>query len=326
MDTWKKWLITGVVFALFLVTPLVLNLGTYILNILVTLFIFIVLAQSWNLIGGYTGQINLGLAGFFGCGVLVTHLLWSAGVPFYVAIFASCLAALVLAAIISVPTLRLKGMYFAIGTLALAEVLKIVVGNIFTGDMQVPGSYVTGYSIELRYYIGLGAATIATVVVYFVVNSKMGLAMVAIRDNEEAALTTGVNVFKYKVLASLISALLTGLGGGVYGFFRLSYYNMSHVFNSDWTFEPLMAVIIGGTGTLIGPVLGSIFLVILREIFALTLGEAHLIIFGILFVLVVLYFPYGLVGSIDRIRQIMTRVGWSISKARQKLLGKLSEH
>lgn len=298
----------GIILALFLLTPLILNLGTYIMNILVTLFIFIVLAQSWNLIGGYTGQINLGLAAFFGCGVLVTHLLWSAGVPFYAAILASCLAALVLAVMISVPTLRLRGMYFAIGTLALAEVLKIVIGNIFTGDMQVPTSYLTGYSIGLRYYVGLTAATMATIVVYLVTHSKMGLAMVAIRDDESAALTTGVNVFKYELLASLISSLLAGLAGGVYGFFMLSYYNMSVVFSTDWTFEPLMAVIIGGTGTLMGPVVGSMFLIILREIFALTLGEAHLIVFGILFILVVLYFPFGLAGALDRFRQLIVRM------------------
>ncbi len=308
MKTWKRPLMPGIILALFVVTPLILNLGTYIMNILVTLFIFIVLAQSWNLIGGYTGQINLGLAAFFGCGVLVTHLLWSAGVPFYAAILASCLAALVLAVMISVPTLRLRGMYFAIGTLALAEVLKIVIGNIFTGDMQVPTSYLTGYSIGLRYYVGLTAATMATIVVYLVTHSKMGLAMVAIRDDESAALTTGVNVFKYEVLASLISSLLAGLAGGVYGFFMLSYYNMSVVFSTDWTFEPLMAVIIGGTGTLMGPVVGSMFLIILREIFALTLGEAHLIVFGILFILVVLYFPFGLAGALDRFRQLVVRM------------------
>jgi branched-chain amino acid transport system permease protein len=125
-----------------------------------------------------------------------------------------------------------------------------------------------------------------------------------------------VNIFKYKVLALLISAFLAGLAGGVYAFFQLSFWQLSVVFSPIWTFEPLMATAIGGTGTLIGPVLGSIFLVVLSEIFALTLGEAHLIIFGVLFILVVLYFPYGLAGAVDRVRQVMVRVRRSKPKAR----------
>jgi branched-chain amino acid transport system permease protein len=120
-------------------------------------------------------------------------------------------------------------------------------------------------------------------------------------------------------LTLLISAFLAGLGGGVYAFFRLSFYSISLVFSPLWTFEPLMAAMIGGAGTLVGPIIGSFFLVILSEIFALKLGEAHLIIFGILFILVVLYFPYGLVGSVDRVRQVMARVSRSrLWKAKQQ--------
>ncbi|MBA7574987.1 hypothetical protein ES708_16803 [subsurface metagenome] len=313
---WRKLLIVGVVCALFIVLPMVMELGTNILNLMVMLFIFIVLSQSWNLMGGYAGQINLGLAAFFGCGVLVTHFTWSAEVPIYLAVITGGISAVFLAALIGLPTLRLKGIYFAIGTLAFAEVLRIVVGNIFTTWVKMPSSYVFNYDLIPRYYLGLVVALIAVAVVYFVTNSKLGLAMVAVRDDEVAAQVTGVNTFKCKVLALLISAFLAGLGGGVYAFFRLSFYSISLVFSPLWTFEPLMAVMIGGAGTLVGPIIGSFFLVILSEVFALTLGEAHLILFGILFILVVLYFPSGLVGSVDRVRQVMARVSRSISKAR----------
>jgi len=313
---WKKLLITGVVAAIFILLPLVMEIGTSIMNLLVLLFTFIILAQSWNLMGGYTGQINLGLAAFFGCGVLVTHFIWKAEVPIYLAVIAGGVSAVVLAVVIGLPTLRLKGVYFAIGTLALAEVCRIVVGNIFTRMVQMPGSYAVTYSLIPRYYLGLIVAVIAIAVVYLVTNSKLGLAMVAVRDDEVAAQVTGVNTFKYKVLALLISAFLAGLAGGVYAFFRLSFMYITAVFSPLWTFESLMAVMIGGAGTLFGPVIGSIFLVVLSEIFALTLGEAHLILFGILFILVVLYFPFGLVGSVDRVRQVMVRVSRSICKAR----------
>jgi len=308
---WKKLLPSGVVVAACIVLPMVMEIGTNILNLMVMLFIFIILSQSWNLMGGYTGQINLGLAAFFGCGVLATHFLWKAEVPIYLAVLAGGVATMVLAVIIGLPTLRLRGVYFAIGTLAFAEVLRIVVGNIFTTWVKMPGSYVATYSLLPRYYLGLVIALIAIAVVYFVTNSKLGLAMVAVRDDEEAAQVTGVNTFKYKVLTLLISAFLAGLGGGVYAFYRLSFYTMSQVFSPLWTFEPVMAVMIGGAGTLLGPIIGSFFLVILSEIFALKLGEAHLIIFGILFILVVLYFPYGLVGSVDQVRQVMARVSRS---------------
>jgi branched-chain amino acid transport system permease protein len=312
---WNKLLIIGALVIVFIVPPMVMEIGTAVMNLLIILFIFIILSQSWNLMGGYTGQINLGLAAFFGSGLLVTHYIWKAGIPIYFAVVAGGLSAVVLAGIIGLPTLRLKGAYFAIGTFALAEVCRIVVGNMFARMVKMPGSYAIDYSLIPRYYLGLIVAIIAVAVVYWVTHSKAGLAMVAIRDDEQAAQVTGVNTFKYKVYSLLISSFLAGLAGGVYAFLRLSFHNITAVFSPIWTFEPLMAAVIGGAGTLIGPMIGSVFLVVLSEIFALTLGEAHLILFGLLFILVVMYFPYGFVGSVDQIRRMMSRFGWSISKA-----------
>jgi len=311
---WNKLLIAGLIAIVFIVLPMVMEIGTAVMNLLIMLFIFIILSQSWNLMGGYTGQINLGLAAFFGCGLLVTHYLWKAGVPIYFAVVAGGLSAVVLAGMIGLPTLRLKGAYFAIGTFALAEVCRIVVGNMFARMVKMPGSYAIDYSLIPRYYLGFIVAMMTIALVYFVTHSKIGLAMVAVRDDEQAAQVTGVNTFKYKVYALVMSSFLAGLAGGVYAFLRLSFHNITAVFSPIWTFEPLMAAIIGGAGTLTGPIIGSVFLVVLSEIFALTLGEAHLIIFGLLFILVVMYFPYGLVGSVDRIRGMMARAGWKTSK------------
>jgi len=301
------------------VLPMVMEMGTATMNLLIMLFIFIILSQSWNLMGGYTGQINLGLAAFFGCGLLVTHFIWKAEIPIYLAVVAGGLSAMVLAGMIGLPTLRLKGAYFAIGTFALAEVCRIVVGNIFDRMVKMPGSYAIDYSLIPRYYLGLVVAMITTALVYFVTHSKVGLAMVAVRDDEQAAQVTGVNTFKYKVYALLISSFMAGLAGGVYAFLRLSFHNITAVFSPIWTFEPLMAAVIGGAGTLIGPIIGSVFLVVLSEVFALTLGEAHLILFGLLFILVVMYSPYGLIGSVARIRKSVNRADCGILKAGQKL-------
>jgi branched-chain amino acid transport system permease protein len=272
------------------------------MNIMVTLFTYIILAQSWNLIGGYTGQINLGIVAFFGISTMVTHFLWKAGLPIYLAMSAGCLSSVVLAMLIGLPTLRLRGMYFAVGTLALAQAAQTIVANIFTRQVSMPGSLSSTYSLTPRYYMGLLLVAVAIVVVALVTRSKLGLAMTAIRDDEQAAQVTGVKVFKYKVIALVISAILAGLAGGLYAFVRLSFWQISAVFSPGWTFDAVLAVVIGGAGTLFGPVIGSVFLVVLSEIFANTLGQAHLIIFGFLFILVVLFLPQGLVGGVDLVR------------------------
>jgi branched-chain amino acid transport system permease protein len=142
---------------------------------------------------------------------------------------------------------------------------------------------------------------IAIGLVHIVERSRIGLAMVAIRDDEEAARVTGVRVFRYKMIALVISAVLAGLAGGLYGYVRLSFWQVSTVFSPSWTFDALLSVVVGGAGTLFGPVIGSLFLVVLSEIFANTLGQAHLIIFGFLFILVVLFLPQGLMGGADLI-------------------------
>jgi branched-chain amino acid transport system permease protein len=305
--TWRKLSISGLILLIMIVVPMFLDLGTGIMNQLVTLFIYILLAQSWNLIGGYTGQINLGIAAFFGCSVMVTHFIWVAGVPIIPAALAGSISTLILAVIIGIPTLRLKGTYFAVGTLALAQALQVILQNIFNRSIAAPGSYVQSYNINLRYYLGLAAVAIVIATVYYIRRSKLGLAIVSIRDDEQAAQVTGVNTFKYKVISLLISASIAGLAGGLYAYFRLFFYYTADLFGLAWTFSAVMAVIIGGGGTLLGPVLGSIFLVILGYIFSLTLGQANLIVFGFLFIVVMLFMPQGIMGGVDSFRPWLSR-------------------
>jgi branched-chain amino acid transport system permease protein len=304
---WKKLTAPALVLLIMVLVPMFVNLGTGIMNQLVTLFIYMLLAQSWNLIGGYTGQINLGIAAFFGCSVMVTHFIWVAGVPIIPAVLVGSISTLILAVIIGIPTLRLKGTYFAVGTLALAQALQVILQNIFNRSIAAPGKYVQAYNINLRYYLGLTAVAIVLVAIYYIRRSKVGLAMVSIRDDEQAAQVTGVNTFKYKVISLLISASIAGLAGGVYAYFRLFFYYTSDLFGLAWTFSAVMAVIIGGGGTLLGPVLGSIFLVILGYIFSLTLGQANLIVFGFLFIVVMLFMPQGIMGGVDLFRPWLSR-------------------
>jgi branched-chain amino acid transport system permease protein len=298
----------------FIVLPLVTDLGSSTMNLLIMLFVYIILSQSWNLLGGFTGQVNLGSAAFFGCGVLITHLLWKAGTPIAVSILAGALSAAVMAAIIGLPTLHLRGAYFAIGTIALAEALRIVVGNIFPSSLSLPSEFTANFNVFSRYYLGLAVAAFTLLAIYLIVKSRFGLSMVCVRDDEEAAQATGINTFKTKLISLFISAFLAGLAGGVYCFNRFYFHHISAVFEPIWTFEPLMAVVIGGAGTLMGPIIGSAFLVVLSEVFAETLGEAHLIIFGVLLIVVVLRSPGGLVGWIHWKRKTM--------EGAQKIMGK----
>jgi len=302
----NAFVIGGIIVLVFVLLPQVANLGNYILSLLFTLFIYIILAQSWNLLGGYAGQFNLGLAAYFGTGVLSWSLLYFAGVPPYVAMLAGGVAAVILACIIGIPTLRLKGIYFAIGTLALAEALRITVGNFFPASVYVPPTYWSNYSIIERYYVGLVLVILTITTVYTMVNSEVGLALKSIRDDEDAAKATGVNPAKYKIFVFVISSFLVGLAGGVFSYYR-GVITPVYQFLPDWTFGPLVAACIGGLGTITGPILGSIIFVLLQEFFSQTIGKAHFIVTGIFFILVILFLPRGLVQSGASIRRLLGR-------------------
>ena len=246
--------------------------------------------------GGYAGQFNLGLAAYFGSGVLVYSMIYAAGFAYYVAMLAGGLVAMFLAFIIGISTLRLKGIYFSIGTLALAEALRITIGNMFPITVYSPPNYWASYSLAKGYYLGLGLAIIAMAMTYMVVNSRLGMAFRAIRDDEDAAMATGVNPTKYKILVFAISSFFIGLAGGVFGFYRGSILPVEQ-FSPLWTFDPLIAACIGGSSTLSGPIWGCILLVILRDLLSRTMGHAHFIVTGGIFILVILFFPGGIIES-----------------------------
>ena len=209
----KGLIISGIVILLFALVPLVA--GTeHTLNLFILLFITIILAQSWNVLGGYAGQISLGNAAFFGVGALSFHFLaWRGGFPFYIALFAGGGAAVLLASFIGSPALRFRGAYFAMGTLALAEALRITIGNLFPLTVYIPTAHIVSYKLLSRYYLALMVALITQGLAYFMIRSKIGLAIMSIRDNDEAADASGVNLFKYKFIALAFSSFFSGLAG-----------------------------------------------------------------------------------------------------------------
>jgi branched-chain amino acid transport system permease protein len=272
--------------------PLVLPLG-YITDILFYVFLYILLGQGFNVLAGYTGLVSLGQAAFFGMGALVARMVWISGLPFYLAIAAGGFASMGVSAIIGFPCLRLRGAYFSMGTLALTIICNLMASNVFITESFLPPAYMAGYSTLVRYYAGLVLALASTVMVYRLANSKLGMGMVAVREDEDAARSLGVYVFRRKLQALLISAFTTGVAGGLFAFYQVALYYYQG-FSPLWSFDAILVTFIGGSGTIFGPVFGAVFYVGLKEIFALTLGKGHVVVFGIIFILVVLFLPRGL--------------------------------
>jgi branched-chain amino acid transport system permease protein len=277
-----------------------------LLNLGVQIFLAVVLAQSWNLLGGYAGQINLGHAAFFGLGALVTRTLWVGGMPLVLGLIGGALVAMLFGLAIGIPAFRLRGAYFAIGTLGLAEILRITVGNILPQISTIPASELASYSILPRYYLTLAMAILCVALVALLIPSRVGLGIRAVREDEAAAEATGVGALRHKLLALALSTALVGLAGGAFAYYHVSYYPQ-HTFSPAWTFDAVLMSFIGGVGTVHGPVLGALFYVILKEVLAIRWVEFHLIIFGVLFILVVLFLPGGLVEAWQRARRLVSR-------------------
>lgn len=303
-----KWPAAGVALAAAFAALPVLTTRSDLLNLGVQIFLAVVLAQSWNLLGGYAGQINLGHAAFFGLGALVTRSLWVGGAPLVAGLIGGAVVALLFGLLVGIPAFRLRGAYFAIGTLGLAEILRITVGNLLPQISTIPAAALASYSILPRYYLTLGLAMLSIAIVGLLVPTRAGLGIRAVREDEAAAEATGVGALRHKLLALALSTMLAGLAGGAFAYYHVSYYPQ-HTFSPVWTFDAVLMSYIGGVGTVRGPVLGALFYVVLREWLAEKLVEFHLVIFGVLLMLVVLFLPGGLVEAWSRLRDLMDRSG-----------------
>jgi len=278
------------------------------LNLLFLIYLYVTMAQSWNILAGYAGQINLGHAAFFGVGAWTTRGLWTdQDVPFLAAFLMGGIVAMVFAIVFGIVTFRLRGVYFAIGTLALAEALRITVANLLPNIESLPGPTIARYELEPRYYLALGLAIFAATLVSVLPRTRISLGILAVREDEMAAEASGVSPMLHKLIALALSSFLAGLAGGTFAFYHVSYYP-TFTFSPVWTFDAVLATFIGGIGTVAGPVVGGVFFVFVRERLAVSLVEFHQIFFGILFILVVLVLPGGLVEAWLRLRLLVMRL------------------
>jgi len=277
-----------------------------LLNLGVVFLLSVALAQSWNVVGGLAGQVNLGHAAFFGLGALVARTLWIQGWPILLALGAGATVATAAGVLVGLVAFRLRGAYFAIGTLALAEGLRLSVGNVLPEISTLPAATIAGYRLTARYYAALGLALASVAVVAALVASRLGLGMQAVREDEAAAEAAGVGTLGVKLRAVAVSTALAGLAGGLFAYYHISYYPQ-HGFSPTWTFDAVLITFIGGVGTVHGPVLGAAFYVLLKEYLAVRWVDAHLLIFGALFVVIVLLLPGGLVEAGQRLTRRRAR-------------------
>jgi branched-chain amino acid transport system permease protein len=297
------------ILALLLVLPLFPTiLNSYAVTILTLIFFYGFLGQSWNIVGGYAGQLSAGHAAFVGVGAYTSAVLSvQYGITPWIGMFAGALLAAVLGAVIGYLGFRfgLRGFYFVLLTVAFAEVCRIVATNTdaiggalglyitFTGDprqfqFQDPRAH---------YYIALAFLLVATAIVALLERRRFGMYLGAIREDETASEALGVNAFRMKLLAMVLSSFLTGLGGTFYAFYLLSL-QPGAVFGIPLSVEIVIRPIVGGAGTVLGPIIGSFILTPLGELSRYYFGQggfhgAHLIVYGALLIAVVLFLPQG---------------------------------
>jgi len=306
MKNMRALIITALVTLGIAALPLVLDAETSaVIYFLFLAFIYVGIAQAWNLVGGYTGQISLGGHAFFGLGAYTTGLIWlhdltKTGYYFDpVTMILSGLVPAVVAILIGIPLLsRLRGDYFALGTLGVGQAIKILFtkGGDFTkgaDGLHLPSRVYT--SMKPYYWTGLLLAVLSTAVVYFMIKSRSGLALRAIREDETSSASHGVPVLRYKIISLAIAAFLAGLCGSLNGIY-LFHINPASVFNLDWTLYPILICVIGGTGTIFGPVIGAFFMTVVFAIADIFFVQMHAVLAGLLIIAVMRFMPNGLIG------------------------------
>jgi branched-chain amino acid transport system permease protein len=269
--------------------------------------------MAWNLLGGFCGQVSFGHAAFFGVGAYTAGMLYSKlGISGWWGIPASVAVVAVFALGIGWICLRLRGPYFALATLALGVIFRIVAENLvgFTGgDLGIMLRERTWIEKTWYYEIILLLAVAAYMTVRQVIGSKLGYYFVAIREDQDAAESLGINTTLYKTIALVLSGVLTGLAGAFYTNY-MGYIDPKVVFAlHDISIITIMVVMVGGAATFGGPVVGAVIMVLLAEMIRSIpkLGTAHHTFFGILLIVIIIFLPNGIVGDFGKIRRLFGR-------------------
>jgi branched-chain amino acid transport system permease protein len=272
----------------------------YAVSVLLLICLYVTLASMWNLLAGYSGLISLGQQMFIGVGgYTIAVLTLYHGLPIFLAAFLGGVVSVLLAFLISRPLFRMKGVYFAIGTWIIAEALGICFSNWgyvrYGMGLFIQAAY--KLSIPTIYYAALALSVASVALVYVLLRSNLGLALMAIRDDDSASEAIGVNIFLCKFVCFLLSAFVTGVTAGIL-YLNTIFIQPFEAFGIGWTVKLLFIVIIGGLGTVAGPIAGAIVYVMLQQYLSEYVGF-NLIILGTITILVLFFAPKGLVGTLQ---------------------------
>ena len=266
---------------------------------------YLAMANMWNLLAGYSGLICLCPAAFIGlAGYTMTVMTWL-GLPYYVGIIPGGIVAALFAMLISFPVFRLKGIYFAIGTLVVPEILRFVfllwkpvggaiygrgAGYTVKGVAEVSGSQV--------YWSALAIGVASIFLMRYILRSKLGSGLAAIRDNDSTAASSGINVFNLKLYSFVIAAFVTGISGTIFYIYH-GYIEPVSAFSIRWLITIMLATVLGGEGTEEGPIVGTIIVIFLHFLLA-RYAEISLIIQGIILISIMLLAPQGIMGFVRK--------------------------
>lgn len=281
-------------------------LSSSYITIGLTVLMFTGWATSWNILGGWAGQLSLGHATFVGLGAYFVAIGSSQfGLAPWWSILIGMAVAAVLAFLWGKLTFGLRGPYFTLSTIAIAETIRLVAINegwltggasgVFIDTLPEPFG-LDLFDKTVQYYLMLIYATITIAITIFISTRKFGYQLKAVRDNEEAAMAAGINPTEIKLKAFVLSAVLTALGGGAYGIF-LSFIEPHIIFNLLLSIQIALTVIIGGRGTVWGPAVGAALLIISGEVFRTVFEQANMLVYGVLILVVILVLPKGVVGE-----------------------------
>jgi branched-chain amino acid transport system permease protein len=273
------------------------------------LMLYIVLAESWNLLAGYCGLVSLGSASFVGLGAYIfVGMINGFGAPLSLAWIAAGLAGCLLAAAISLAVFRLRGLYFTVGTLALSEALRLLMINVpwFGG---ATGLFLQADfpSSQQLYLLMLGLLAITECLLSLATQSRLSILMRAVRDDEDAAAQVGVRTFRVKLGVFVLGSLLMSAGGALQAY-KLGAIEPYGMFGLQWSIDVLAMVIIGGIGLRGGPIIGAVFVVVLAELLG-DYPELHVAITGLILIVVIRFAPKGLAGLASKLVRIFEKRG-----------------
>lgn len=312
----NRWALLGIVLVL-LLFPLVVS-SNYYRHIFIIALMWVLIGSSWNLLAGFTGQVSFGHAIFFGTGAYTAGLcVTKLGISAWWGMLLGGPVSSLVGLFIGWVCFRLRGPYFALATIAVGEIFRLVAidWRSFTEGMEGILIIQTFRSKLPYYYLGAALAALCVFAIHRVIYSKWGYYFVAIREDQDAAESMGISAFRYKSLSLMISSFFTGLAGAFYMNY-MAFIDPHVVFSlHDISIMAILVGIIGGVGTIWGPPAGAFIMVFLQETFRSSffgilprwVSEAHILVFGLLVILVIRYLANGIIGDWPKIRRLWAR-------------------